>query len=43
MDKNTGYIVGGLLGVVTAAVGYKLLTKKWPKAPIEMQEIKSFP
>lgn len=33
MDKNTGAIIGGVIGIATAILGYKLLIKK--NVPIE--------
>lgn len=40
MDRNTSYIVGGVLGVATAVLGYRLLQRKQPPVPVEMQEMK---
>jgi hypothetical protein len=40
MDKNAGYIVGGVMGIATAILGYKFITNKHKRDPVEMQEIK---
>lgn len=40
MDKNAGYIVGGVMGIATAILGYKFIANRHKQGPIEMQEIK---